>query len=223
MSSESVYEVARLTRKMKIDGNWDKTQWQNISPLLIENYMGPIPAFKPVVQSKMMYDEKNLYVIFHVNDRYVRCLTNKPNGPVWEDSCVEFFFSPYEKFPGKYFNLEINCGGTPLMHYNIVPRKEFIELCIEDISKIEIAHSLPDLIEPEIKEPIIWTVEYRIPISILRNHSLVNNPRKGVEWKANFFKCAEKNSNPHFITWSVVKNDKPDFHLPQFFGTLKFL
>jgi Carbohydrate-binding family 9 len=222
MNSASIYDVTRLGGRMTIDGNWNKPGWQNIKPLELANYMGAIPAFRPVVHAKMMYDDENLYVIFHVEDRFVRCVTNMPNGPVWEDSCVEFFFSPDIYLPEKYFNLEINCGGTPLMHYNIVPRMVIIEVSVENLNKIEIAHSLPDLVDPEIKEPVIWIVEYKIPVSILKKYSAVTSPGPGVEWKANFYKCAEKNSNPHFITWSVVKNDKPDFHLPQFFGLLKF-
>ena len=54
--------------------------------------MGTIPEFRPAVKAKMTYDDENLYVIFRVQDRYVRCITKDFNGPVWEDSCVEFFF-----------------------------------------------------------------------------------------------------------------------------------
>ncbi|MGB8490540.1 MAG: carbohydrate-binding family 9-like protein [Bacteroidales bacterium] len=223
LNKRSVYEVTRLCGLMPIDGIWDKPAWDIVRPLELTSFMGVIPVFRPEVRAKMMYDEENLFVIFRVDDRFVRCVTTKPNGPVWEDSCVEFFFSPDNDFPEKYFNLEINCGGTPLMHYNIVPRKEFIEVSYDDILKIQIAHSLPDLTDPEIVEPVIWTVEYKIPLSILRKYSPVTKPQPGVEWKANFYKCAEKNSNPHFITWAVVQNNIPDFHLPQFFGTLGFL
>ena len=94
MKKESVYNVARLKQPMKIDAVWDKPQWKNIQPVDITNYMGKIPGFKPEAQAKMMYDDKNLYVIFHVKDRYVRCLTKDINGPVWEDGAVEFFFAP---------------------------------------------------------------------------------------------------------------------------------
>jgi Carbohydrate-binding family 9 len=222
MKKESVYNVTRLKQPMKIDGKWDKPQWQNIPVIDIINYMGSIPKFRPEVQAKMMFDEENIYVIFHVEDKYVRCLTKDYNGPVWEDSAVEFFFAPDSGLPNRYFNLETNCGGTPLMHYNLVPRKESKELEIGDIKKIEIAHSLPQIIDPEMSDPVTWTLEYRIPLAILEKYSGVTRPEKGVEWRANFYKIAENNSNPHYITWSVVENNKPDFHLPQFFGKLKF-
>lgn len=108
------------------------------------------------------------------------------------------------------------------MHYNIIPRKEVENLKIEDIEKIEIAHSLPQIVDPEIKEQVTWTLEFRIPIDILRKYSNITQPKAGIIWRANFYQCADKTSNPHYLTWSIVDNNKPDFHLPQFFGILKF-
>jgi len=217
-----VYKIGRLNQTMVIDGNWDKTQWQNTGAIEILNYMGTIPKFQPRVKLKMMYDEANIYVIFQVQDRYVRCLTTEYNGPVYKDSAVEFFFSPDSSQPLLYFNLETNCGGTPLMHYNLVPRKEFIELDTDDIKQIEIAHSLPQIIDPEISDPVTWTLEYRIPIKILEKYSQITHPEKGIVWRANFYKIAENNSNQHYLTWAIVENNYPDFHLPQFFGKLIF-
>jgi hypothetical protein len=222
IKKESVYKIARLMQPMKIDADWDKPQWKNVQPVEITNYMGNMPGFKPEAKAKMMYDNDNIYVIFQVKDRYVRCLTKEINGPVWEDGAVEFFFAPDIKEPLLYFNLETNCGGTPLMHYNLVPRKESKVLSNEDIRKVEIAHTLPQIIDPEMKEPVTWTLEYRIPLAMLEKYSMITHPEKGVEWKANFYKIAENSSNPHYITWALVENDKPDFHKPEFFGKLIF-
>jgi hypothetical protein len=222
MKNTATYNVTRLTESMQIDGIWDKPQWQNIQAVDINNYMGEIPKFRPSVQAKMMYDNENLYVIFRVQDRFVRCITKEYNGPVWEDACAEFFFAPDTSSPGRYFNLEMNCGGTPLMHYNLVPRKESIPLEPEDIRKIAISHTLPQVIDPEMTEPVTWILEYKIPLELLEKYAPVTRPKKGVTWRANFYKIAENNSNPHYITWSVVENDKPDFHLPQYFGTIVF-
>jgi hypothetical protein len=220
--SGSVYKVVKLKKPMKIDAVWEKKQWKNVSELEITNYMGNIPVFRPVTRAKMMYDKENIYVIFQVQDCYVRCLTNQINGPVWQDSAVEFFFAPDISSPEKYFNLETNCGGTPLLHYNLIPRRDSKRLDVEDIKQIEIVSSLPQLIDPEISNPLTWTIEYKIPLSMLEKYGSVNRPAKGVEWRANFYKIAENSSNPHYITWSVVENDKPNFHMPKFFGRLVF-
>jgi hypothetical protein len=222
MKDRFVYHTSRIPQFFKIDGDWNKPQWQKINAVVIGNYMGSYPKFFPRVQAKMSYDNENLYVIFLVRDRYVRCITNETNGPVWEDACVEFFFSPDISFPDRYFNLEVNCGGTPLMHYNLIPDTNIIPLEIKNIETIEIAHSMPRIIDPEITEPVTWTIEYRIPLKMLEKYSRVTYPDPGITWKANFFKIAENSSNPHYLTWSVVHNPTPNFHIPQYFGMINF-
>lgn len=217
-----LYNVSRLEQSIDIDGNWDKPQWQNIEPLVINNYMGDIPDFRPHTEAKVMYDDDNIYVIFKVKDQYVLCENENINDPVWQDSCVEFFFAPDKDLPERYFNLEVNCSGIPLMKYNIVPREQFIDIEIEDIEKIEIAHSLPGTVYPEITDPVTWTIEYKIPFEMLKKYSDVTQPEKGVVWKANFYKIAVNNSNPHYITWAPIDMDQPDFHLPKFFGRIIF-
>ena len=108
------------------------------------------------------------------------------------------------------------------MFYNIVPRKDYKILDPVDIQQIEIAHSLPQIIDPEIAEPTTWTIEYKIPISLLQKYSNVTKPKPGITWRGNFYKCGDKTSNIHYLTWALVDNKNPDFHLPQFFGELKF-
>ena len=222
MKKMSEYKVARLEIPITINGNWDKPEWEKIKAVELNFFMGEIAKFQPAVNAKMAYDSENLYVIFRVEDQYVRCVTNQINGPVWEDSCVEFFFSPDTSTPGKYFNLEINCGGTPLMHYNIVPRKDYHELEPGDIKQIEISHSMPEIVDPELAGPVTWTLEYRIPLNLLKKYAEITAPRPGVIWKANFYKIADKTSNPHYLTWSLVDQAEPDFHLPAYFGILIF-
>jgi hypothetical protein len=218
----SIYQVKKLKGSLNIDGNWDKAQWKRAKSISMTKAMGKLPAFIPQTEAKMMYDDANVYVIFRVKDRYVRSVVQEYNGNVSSDSCVEFFFSPDANTPLKYFNLEVNAGGTPLIFYVTEPWTGFVKLQPDEIKEIEIAHSLPSRVDPEIKEPVTWTIEYRIPLSLLRKYSNVSQPGPGVKWKANFYKTASKNSNPHYLTWSFVDHPKPNFHLPQFFGTLIF-
>ncbi len=210
------YNVKRSAKMVDVNDKWNESGWKGIKSVKIRNYMGTIPAFKPMAEAKMTYDDDYIYVIYRVKDRYVKSITEKINGPVWKDSAVEFFFSPEADNPINYFNLEINCGGTPLLHH----KKN--RPTVEDIQKIQIKASLPKVVDPEITEPVTWTISFKIPLSMLEKYTNVVRPKPGVSWRANFYKIAEISSNPHYITWNVVKNDKPQFHLPQFFGILKF-
>ena len=64
------YYIQKLTQQLSIDGWWDKTPWQNIEPLIIDQNAGTKPAHFPRVQAKLAYDVAALYVIFEVEDRH---------------------------------------------------------------------------------------------------------------------------------------------------------
>jgi hypothetical protein len=218
------YEVKRLGELMTIDGDWDKAQWQNVQPLKLTHYMGDKPAHFPEVQAKLQYDDEAIYVIFRVKDRYVRAAAARHQDPVCKDSCVELFFTPGTDVSKGYFNLEMNCGGTMLFHYQLVPRENPVPIAEEDLARLEVAHNMPKRVDPEIAEPTTWTVEYRLPLDTLRKYfpDLPAKPSSGVTWRANVYKCADATSHPHWLTWSVVEFERPDFHMPNFFGTFVF-
>ena len=76
----------------------------------------------------------------------------------------------------------------------------------------------------EISEATQWTVAYRLPVEMLTKYFPVDvlQPDAGVTWRANLYKCADDTSHPHWLTWSPVEFERPDFHRPQTFAFLKF-
>jgi hypothetical protein len=185
--------------------------------------MGERPAHFPRVQGRLLYDEASLYVIFRVEDCFIRAVAPAHQDAVFRDSCVEFFFTPGPDVSRGYFNLEMNCGGTMLFHHQIIPRQGK-PLSPAELDRIEIARTLPKIVDPEIAEPTTWIVEYRLPLNLLEPYALdLCRPAPGVRWRVNFYKCADRTSHPHWLTWAPVEHPKPDFHRPQSFGTIEFL
>lgn len=216
------YMVTRLTQPVEINSVWDKDPWNDIPSLQLNNYMGDKPGHRPDVHTKVAYDENAVYVIFHVDDQFVRCVVDEYQGPVYTDSCVEFFFVPSGDISNGYFNLEVNCGGTALFHFQNERGVDRVRIPEAAFKKIELAASMPRIVDPEITDPVIWTIEYRIPFDILAQFTTVIQPAPGVEWRANFYKIGDRTSHPHWLTWSYVDHPRPDFHRPEFFGTLIF-
>jgi len=223
------YLVPRLAsakgehKKFTVDANWNKPVWQNVEPLELTYFMGDRPEHFPRTQAKLLYDDEALYVIFRVEDRYIRAVAEQHQGNVYLDSCVEFFFAPADDVEKAYFNLEMNCGGTILLHYQTIPRIEPIKLTKEDLALIQVSSTQPKIVDPEITSPTVWSVEYRLPLSILKKYypSFVQ-PESGVTWRANFYKCADRTSHPHWLTWAKVGHPSPNFHIPKFFGRIVF-
>ncbi len=218
------YEVVRAGGEIKLEAGWDGAGWKGIAPLSLDLYMGEKPAHRPRTEVKAAYDDQSIYVAFRVEDRYVRAVAEKNQDNVCRDSCVEFFFTPGTDLSAGYFNLEMNCGGTLLLYHQI-NRSEIGRTVVAeaDCRRIRIYHQLPKRIDPEMADSVTWTVAYAIPFDMLEKYSRVTRPAPGVSWRANFYKCADSTSHPHWLTWSKVDQFQPDFHLPQFFGALKFV
>ena len=217
MNMDSVYMVKKAN-----SSDLKSIQWDNANTLELTYYMGDKPKHFPKVQAKLLYDDKNIYVFFKVEDQYVRAVGKQHQDMVCRDSCAEFFFTPNEDISTGYFNLEMNCGGTLLLYHQTERGKNVKPFSNSDCDKIEVIASMPKIVEPEIKEPITWTLQYAIPIEILNKYSKVIKPASGVRWSANLYKCADQTSHPHWLTWAKVDLPRPDFHRPEFFGTLIF-
>ncbi|MEX2568919.1 MAG: carbohydrate-binding family 9-like protein, partial [Cyclobacteriaceae bacterium] len=100
-----VYNITWVSQPINIDGFWNKEPWKNIPPLNIDKHIGNVPEHKPTVQAKVAYDNEAIYIIFRVQDKYVKCVTEQYQGSVYKDSCVEFFFTPGSDISKGYFNL----------------------------------------------------------------------------------------------------------------------
>lgn len=219
---QNTCRVQRMLDNPTIDADWNKAAWKDVTPLTLEYYMGQEPAHQPKAQAKVAYDDHALYFIWKVEDKYVLAKRTKHQQDVWRDSCVEFFFTPGgEPKERGYFNLETNCTGVKLFGVHVTGGKDE-KFTAEDFASIVTASSLKGPIDPEVAEPTTWTLEYKIPLSLLEKFTKIERPKRGVTWRANFYKCADDASHPHWLTWSPVTHATPSFHLPQYFGILVF-
>jgi len=217
------YQVSRVSKELRACGNWAGGVWGNIVPLNINELLGSQPVFLPGAQAKLLYDDRFVYVIFRVEDRFVRAVAKKHQEPVYTDSCVEFFFTPGGDISQGYFNIEVNCGGTVVSRHQTAPMENRNPLTEKEIEMLGIYHTEPRIVEPEKQEPTVWLIEYHIGVDMLERFCGVVRPAPGVVWRANFYKCGQETSNPHLLTWSPIESDEINFHQPEFFGTLEFV
>lgn len=228
LHSNDVQEAACRVRHLAmeqacIEGDeWPEQVWTDGTPVSISNIMGNVPAFTPKAVVKLGYDNEFIYVVFQTLDKYVSSETTDYNGPVSRDACVEFFFAPDISQPLRYFNLEINAGGIPLLGYYSYDLNAYTKVEKEDLERLDIRSSLPKGIVQEIEGPLTWTIACRIPFDLLTKYVSMTVPVSGTVWRANFYKTASTTANPHWMTWSKIDYDKPNFHLPAYFGLLIF-
>lgn len=65
-----------------------------------------------------------------------------------------------------------------------------------------------------------WRLRIAIPVEALWHSGL--NSFAGLKATANFFKCGDGLTIPHYLTWAPVHTAAPDYHRPEFFAPVEF-
>ncbi|MDD5705558.1 MAG: carbohydrate-binding family 9-like protein [Kiritimatiellae bacterium] len=222
------YTVQRCTEPPAIDAQAGALPeaWKDAEVGQVSNWHARGSEHRPGVEFRVLYDSQALYVRFDVRDRYVRSVQTEPQSSVCGDSCVEFFVEP--KQGRGYLNFEINAGGALLLYHILDPRHapqggftKWSQVEPAWLQTVAIAHSLPAVVEPEIAEPTAWALVYRVPLTLFTAHTGVEGIVHGDVWRANFYKCADRTSHPHWGSWNDI-GEVLNFHKPECFGDLAF-
>lgn len=169
--------------------------------------------YHPITVFSMAYSDKFLYVNYFVRCNYLRAVNYKNNSPVAEDSCVEFFMQT----PGseEYWNFEFNCiGAINASHRK--DRKHPIRLTDMELATVKRYATCGNNPFQELEGIFNWGLTIAIPFELIG----VDVSKRPIEMKGNLYKCASATSMPHYLSWALIKTDKPDFHRPEYFGKI---
>lgn len=174
--------------------------------------------YKPEVRFNIAYRGKEIFLKYYIKEGYFKAEKTETNQMVCEDSCVEFFVSPAND--GIYYNFEFNGIGTCLLGAGTCREESSLAHpgLISGIRRISSAGNLP---VKEKKGEFFWTITLAIPGEVFFHHEI--KEFKGRTFRANFYKCGDKLSVPHYLTWNPVETEAPDYHQPAYFGQLKFV
>ena len=183
----------------------------------IERIPWPAFSYKPKVSFSIAYAENAILLKYFVQENAIRALCQTDNSPVHQDSCVEFFIAFDDD--EEYYNLEFNCTGTCLFGFgkSRTVRQLIREQVINKIRRLGVIESSGD----GEKNLIDWELTLVIPPEVFIYHKITH--LKDRYCKVNFYKCGDKLPEPHFLAWENVEAASPDFHLPEFFGTMHFI
>ena len=149
--------------------------------------------YAPQVGFRIFHTGADLLLRFDIAERCTAARTLDDNGPVWTDSCAEFFFRP--EGSDSYYNFECNCIGTLLVGHR------------RDRTQAEHAPA-----------EVLRTVRRRAT-ALFRDRIAGWD---GVQGAMNLYKCGDDLSCPHYLSWRPVGTPAPDFHRPEFFEPVFF-
>jgi hypothetical protein len=210
-----------------LDEGLGAREWNEATPVFIDSFHPKSSEHHPKTVLRLLHDGRVLHGFFRVEDRYVIARHETYFAPVYEDSCVEVFLEPV---PGLgYFNFEFNCIGAFLSSYITDPRRRpeggferFERLPWEVARQVEVWTSLKGPIIEERKDFTVWTVAFRIPLTVFEIYVGELGTFRGAKWRGNFYKCADRCSHPHWGAWAPI-GETLNFHQPDRFQSISFM
>lgn len=184
--------------------NIDKNNWKEQFP------------YTPNVTARLSYDEKGIVVYFNVEAKGLRTLSAGDGHYVHEDSCVEFFMQ--KERGSAYINIEFNARGVCYASHHSSP-KDSIPFTSDEYRQIE---RYATVSEEGLDSSGFynWNLVFRAPWTLL-GYKDGEIPSR---LYANLYKCGDKTSNPHFLSWNEITNyDNPTFHCPENFAEIHLL
>ncbi|QGY42412.1 hypothetical protein GM418_01705 [Maribellus comscasis] len=199
----SLSEAENLLEKQTVSNFISTVNWEEFS-------------YQPKVSFRIGHIQNEIWLKYYVVEKYILAKETRTNGDVYKDSCVEFFISADGE---NYYNFEFNCIGTIHLAFGAGRgNRKFVDP--EIIKKIEITSSLGSQPFEEKTGKFEWEMMIRIPKECLAYSNI--NSLNGLKASANFYKCGEDTSEPHYVTWNPIKTKNPDYHRPEFFGEVFF-
>lgn len=127
--------------------------------------------------------------------------------PAYKDSCLEFFANFDPDNSDKYMNFEFSAGGAMLFGAgeSRIGRTELTDFYKNADVTVSVHEDR-------------WDVMAFIPKEIIFSVYGELKFKPGYTFKANVYKCCEKEGREHFVSWSPIVSEKPDFHTPEQFG-----
>ena len=168
----------------------------------------------PETEARAVYvDNEGFLVQMLCRESSPTAVHNEPDGPVHRDSCMEFFVNFDPEHDSRYINFEANANGN--LHSKIGSgRKD--RVLLKDLVNI-----MPECRGSIKKES--WTLELFIPLKLVAEVYGRNSFAAGDVIKGNFYKCGDDTPDPHFGMWNPVDLPEPDFHRPEFFGSIELV
>ena len=195
LSSLSLAKIDVAMAAMPISGNIDTLNW-------VEQY----PA-APETTFTLAHTDEMLYVRFEVKGEVPLATKSEDLQLVNEDACVEIFIGDADNT--HYWNFEFNPAGVCNASHRKERKVDVVRLNAEQLQSIKrfpvqlcAAH---------------WSLLVGIPFALIDLDLAHEYARR-----ANLYKCGDKTPMKHYASWNAIDAPAPAFHLPEYFGEIRF-
>ncbi len=235
MNDGKVYEATRLTRPLDFSADTGSPGaaspraafWDTLPSLdLVDVATGAKP--RQSTRVKLAWFEQFLYIFFDVSDTYIWGTYRHHDDPLYEEEVVEIFLDPYSH--GRvYYELEVSPHGV-LFDAVVLNRRtdpggprDMDTLTGWNPPGFRAAIYVDGELDSRTAVSRGWQAEIQIDLRDLGAPRIPHpDTAAGAEicWGMNLFRIDRHPDGDEYQAWSPT--GRIDFHLPQFFGQLRF-
>lgn len=188
--------------------------WEKCHPVRIEHYWSGEPAKRSRhAEVRLCWSSEALHVRFVCAQQEPLIVAENPQTDrktlgLWDRDVCEIFIAPDPENPSRYFEFEA------------APTGEWVDLGITltpSGRKTDWDFRSGFTTAARLEQERLL-VGMRIPWS-----EAIPKPVNGGDWRVNLFRCAGPEAPERYLAWRPTHTPEPNFHVPEAFGSLRFL
>ena len=228
LGEQPLFKASKTPETVLIDGKMEEKIWQKTEARTFDNfYRVEKPDDVQNTIFRMLWDNKNLYLLFEMEDKHLTVRETKRDGKPYLDDCAEIFFISAPDSLDTHFGYELNLNkaSNDFIYFN-----DFYEgknLAFKGFNPdFEVEVSYNGTINNNKDIDVGWTIEMAIPISNFGVLGQVVPVSKGNRWAflairqdRNDVNGNRKSTSTIFPIYDISKN----VHQANRFGLVEFV
>lgn len=194
-------------------GDFANPVWQQAETAFLTKYWSGAPAPEMRhAEARLVWTNEHLTVRFDCRqgEPYVVNLNPRLDAEaekLYDRDVCELFAAPDLKEPERYFEFEA------------APTGEWLDLAVRQLpDKRETDWSYDSGMKTAgLMKENFYTVIFQINLQ-----AFGKKPKPDEIWRGNLFRCVGSGETRGYLAWQPTKTEKPNFHVPEKFGWLKF-
>jgi hypothetical protein len=205
--STSQIAAAHLRRPLDPQTFPDNDDWRRARPIVFcANWKGKETDPQRKTEVRMLWSSQALYLRFeaHYRNIYIYPEANQRHEKLFLRDVVEVFLQS-DTHEAKHYK-----------EFEVSPNGDWLDL---DISRAGGSNLMCDVKTSATISSAkhTWVAELAIPMKCLTQKF-----DRDAEWRLNLFRIEGNEPGRFYSAWRPTKTLRPDFHVPEVFGTLKF-
>ncbi len=228
LGEQPIFKASKTNSDIVVDGKMNENDWQNTEARTLDYfYRVEKPDDQQQTTFRMLWDEKNLYLFYEMQDKFLTVRETKRDGEPYLDDCAEIFFITAPDSLDTHFGYELNLNkaSNDFIYFNDYYKgKDVVYKSFNPEFEVEV--TFEGTINDNSDIDIGWTMEMAIPLSNFGELGQVVPVRTGNRWAfltirqdRNDAEGNRRSTSTIFPIYDISKN----VHQANRFGLMEFV